>query len=188
MGATDLIEAVKHGDHAAIEAALRSGADIHQQDEHGWTPLNWAAGQGNRELVALLLEKGAEPQHTGRDLRTPLDIARAAGHRDVMELLASRERELRVWRDPQETLPYCRAYYLRDLATFPDFPVEAARQAVKQASQDADEEEPVLYLHHDLTVTASMWHQEDVVYDEVTPEWRAFCEDQLGFEIPQDLR
>lgn len=186
MSATDLIEAVKRGDGGEVEAALRSGAEIHQQDEHGWTSLNWAAGQGRADLVALLLEHGAEPQRTGRDLRTALDIARAAGHREVVELLAAKEKESGSWRDPQETLPYCRAYYLRDFAAFPDFPAEAARQAADD--DEAEGSEPIVYLHHDFTVTASMWHGEDVVYDAITPEWRTFCAGELGFAIPEDLR
>ena len=28
---------------------------------------------------------------------------------------------------------------------------------------------------------------EQVVFDEVTPEWRAFCTDALGFKVPDDL-
>jgi hypothetical protein len=38
MGDVQLIEAVKAGDLATAEALLASGADIHQQDEQGWTP------------------------------------------------------------------------------------------------------------------------------------------------------
>ena len=44
-----------------------------------------------------------------------------------------------------------------------------------------------MYVHQDLTVTRSMWHGEDVLLNEVTPAWRAFCETTLRFEIPEDV-
>ena len=50
MGDVQLIEAVKAGNLAMAEALLAAGADIHQQDEQGWTPLNWAAGKGEVAL------------------------------------------------------------------------------------------------------------------------------------------
>jgi hypothetical protein len=32
-----------------------------------------------------------------------------------------------------------------------------------------------------------MWHGESVLYDDASPEWTAFCEQQLDFAIPEDL-
>ncbi|MFD0385167.1 hypothetical protein ACFQ2B_31805 [Streptomyces stramineus] len=45
----------------------------------------------------------------------------------------------------------------------------------------------MLYLHHDLTVTRSLWHGEDVVFDAVTPEWERFCRETLAFAVPDDF-
>jgi len=41
-----------------------------------------------------------------------------------------------------------------------------------------------VFLHQDLTVTSSMWHNEDVVFDNVTPEWQEFCHTVLNFRVP----
>jgi ankyrin repeat protein len=44
MDSLRLIEAVKAGNIAAAKELLDSGAAANQQDEQGWTPLNFAAG------------------------------------------------------------------------------------------------------------------------------------------------
>ena len=106
MTDTSLIEAVKTGDMQAIEGLIRTGADVHERDEHGWTPLNWAAGKGDARAVALLLERGADVTLTGRDGRTALMIAKAAERRETAALLTEAEKQRGVWRDPRETRQY----------------------------------------------------------------------------------
>jgi hypothetical protein len=32
-----------------------------------------------------------------------------------------------------------------------------------------------------------MWHNEDVIFDRVTPAWEEFCRDVLKFKVPDDL-
>ena len=44
-----------------------------------------------------------------------------------------------------------------------------------------------MFLHEDYTVTESMWHNENVIFNQVTPEWKQFCTNQLRFRIPDDL-
>lgn len=186
-----LIEAVKEGDPEAVRALLAEGADTQEQDEQGWAPLQWAAGAGNAEIVRTLLEHGADVTHTGRDQRTALMIAKAADRRQVAELLTEAEKERGVWEDPRTSRPYCRAYYLRDLQAFGGWPETPGVETSAGSDDDGDaaggEETEVVYLHQDFTVTRSMWHGEDVVFDDVSPEWRAFCERELEFAIPDDL-
>src|SRR5215213_3214110 len=91
MSDLQLIDAVKTGQLARVEEVLNSGADIHQQDEQGWTPLNWAAGRGDLEIVRLLLARGADVFRVGRDQRTPYKISLAARHTDVARLLKEKE-------------------------------------------------------------------------------------------------
>ena len=91
MSDLQLIDAVKTGQLAKVEEALNAGADLQQQDEQGWTPLNWAAGKGAAEIVSLLLNRGADVFRTGRDQRTPYKIALAAKHTDVARLLKKAE-------------------------------------------------------------------------------------------------
>jgi len=177
-----MIDAARDGDLDALKQLLADGADVHERDEQGWTPLNYAAGRGDAAAVKLLLEHGADVALTGRDNRTPRMIARAAERTAVVEILTAAEKEKGVWEDPRASRPYCRAYHLSELAAFAGF------EAAEAAAGGADEgDDPVVYLHQDFTVTRSMWHGEDVVFDKVTPQWESFCGDELGFEIPADL-
>jgi uncharacterized protein len=177
MPQTDVIEAVKNGDIQTIERLLAGGAPINEQDEHGWTPLNWAAGKGDATAVALLLARGADVTLTGRDNRTPLMIAKAAGRDDAARLLTEAEQQRDVWQDPRTTREYCKAYLAGDVQRFAGAP-----ETLMAAAAD-----DVVYLHQDFTVTRSMWHGEDVLVDAVTPEWKAFCAGTLAFDIPADL-
>jgi hypothetical protein len=172
-----LIAAARDGDIGTIDRLLGGGADVNERDEHGWTALNWAAGKGDAKMVARLLERGADVTLTGRDNRTPLMIASAADRREVVDLLTEAERKRGVWKDPRETRRYCKAFRACDLRAFPGWPVGAA----------ALPDDQIVYLHQDFTVTRSMWHGEDVLFDAVSSDWKAFCEGTLAFAIPADL-
>lgn len=182
-----LISAVRESDAEKVETLLDDGADVDQQDEQGWTPLNWASGQGDEAMVRLLLDRGADVTKTGRDNRTPTMIAKAAGHSGVAALLTEREKELGVWEDPRLTRPYCKAYYLSEVERFEAWPDEASSQ-VRESDEDASEGGgPVVFVHQDFSTTLSMWHGEDVLVDGADPAWRSFCEETLEFAIPDDL-
>jgi len=200
MSDPDLIEAARSGDQDTLRSLLGDGADVHTADDQGWTPLNYAAGRGDAAAVRLLLEHGADPTRTGRDLRTPLMIARAAGRNEVAAILTEAEKERGVWEDPRTTRPYCKAYHLRDLRAFDGWtepeapPAEAGGEATDESDGDADAEAPealtdesIVYVHQDFTVTRSMWHDEDVIFDAVSQAWRDFCRGPLEFAIPEDL-
>jgi uncharacterized protein len=180
-----VIEAAKNGDREALEKALSAGADVNEQDEQGWTALNWAAGAGDAETVRFLLDRGADATLTGRDNRTPLMIAKAADRKEVAEILTAKEQELGVWEDPRKTQPYCKAYYLKDLRGFDEWSSVAAEPAGENG--DGAQGDDIVYIHQDFTVTESMWHGEDVIVGEVTPAWQAYCEGPLEFAIPDDL-
>jgi hypothetical protein len=45
----------------------------------------------------------------------------------------------------------------------------------------------VVFLHQDLTVTQSMWHNENVLFQQITPAWEAFCTTVLQFRVPDEL-
>lgn len=91
MSDLELIEAVKAGDYETAEKLIEKGVDINQQDQQGWTPLNFAAGKGSMSLVKLLVEKGADVFRAGRDMRTPYMIALAAGRVEVVKYLRAIE-------------------------------------------------------------------------------------------------
>src|SRR5262245_52654289 len=118
MEALQLIEAVKTGDLASTRELVKSGVDLGQSDEHGWTALNWAAGKGNLEAVTLLVKLGADIFKVGRDQRTPYMIALAAGHAEVAKFLRQEEESAGKERGHAER-KYCKAYYLKDLRQHP---------------------------------------------------------------------
>ncbi len=190
MSDSQLFEAVKAGKSAEVEQLLASGADVNQQDEQGWTPLNWAAGRGDLACVRLLVEGGADIFKVGRDQRTPYKIALAAGHAEVVRLLKEAEQRAGDGRSSQSERMYSKAYPLKSLREFAGW--SEGRINWKEGDEadgagDPPADEGVVYVHHDLSVTQSMWHGEKVIFNEVSPEWEEFCRNALGFQVPDDL-
>lgn len=78
-----LVAAAARGDAKAVEALIRSGADV----DHRWmwvgTPLVMAARRGDLAMTRLLLERGADPNEAIAGNGNPLIVAAAAGHLDV---------------------------------------------------------------------------------------------------------
>jgi ankyrin repeat protein len=184
MSDVRLIEAVKTGDLATVEALLVSGADIHQQDEQGWTPLNWAAGKGDVAIVESLLRHGADIFTVGRDQRTPYMIALAAARVEVARLLREAGGTAAGAKSQsQQPRKYCKAYYLKDLRQFSGW--SESLVAKNDGSDLADHD--VVFLHQDLTVTTSMWHNENVLFNQRTPAWEEFCMAVLQFKVPDDF-
>lgn len=193
MSELKLIEAVKAGNRKEVERLIESGAEVNQADEQGWTPLSFAAGSGDLELVKLLSEKGADVFNAGRDLRTPYKIALAAGQEEVARFLRDIEKSSPQQVPDHPGREYCKAYFLGDLRKFPGWSESRINWKAKGHSLDngkADQgfnEETIVYLHQDFTVTESMWHNENVIFNDVTAEWEAFCRDALQFKVPDDF-
>jgi hypothetical protein len=197
MNKLELIEAVKQDDLDAVKALVETQELINQEDEYGWTALNWAAGKGQTEIVKLLLEHGADVLKTGRDQRTPYKIALSANHVEVSKLLREAEGRAGGGDNGQPSREYCKAYYLKDLRQFPGWPKNQQASGQQESGNGAGasgangeaavEEDEVAFLHSDLTVTRSMWHSTDVIFDQVTPEWERFCRDVLNFKVAEDL-
>lgn len=180
MSELQLIDAVKTGQLAKVEELLNSGSDIHQQDEQGWTPLNWAAGRGDLDMVQLLLDRGADVFHVGRDQRTPYKISLAARHTDVARLLKEKEQASNGASGDLSRENYAKGYLLGDLRKFDGWREENGNS---RELSDSD----VVFLHQDFTVTQLIWPGENVIFNQDTPEWRDFCSRQLQFKVPDDF-
>ncbi|MGA9771713.1 MAG: ankyrin repeat domain-containing protein [Blastocatellia bacterium] len=195
MADLQLIDAVKTDNFSTAAELINLGAEVNQQDDQGWTPLNWAAGKGNLELVKLLVDHGADVFRSGRDQRTPYMIALAAGHIEVVKFLRDAEDKA----NPESVRPqrkYCKAYHLSDLRRFSAFTESKINWTKKEEKVDQNNgnggqsefsDDDIVFIHQDFTVTRSMWENEDVIFNQVSPEWRDFCARDLGFKVPDDL-
>jgi len=70
-----------------VETLLEAGAEINCHDNHGWTPLMWAADKGDGAIVRKLLESGADSKLISSSGQKAADVALIAGHKDVAALL-----------------------------------------------------------------------------------------------------
>ena len=60
---------------ADVRACLLAGADPNARiNENSWTPLHWAAYEGNAAAIAALLDGGADPGARNGEGRTPFDF------------------------------------------------------------------------------------------------------------------
>lgn len=192
MSDLQLIDAVKTGQRAKVEAALNAGADVHQQDEQGWRPLHWAAGKGSVEIVSLLLDRGADVFRVGRDQRTPYKIALAAKHTDVARLLKEAEQSVNGANGESNSREYARAYLLGELRKFSDWREEKINwketiPTEENGSSRKLSDDDVVFLQEDFTVTELIWPGENVIFNRTTPEWISFCTQELQFKVPDDF-
>lgn len=61
--------------------------DPFTSDDHGFSPLHWAAKEGHLNLVTLLIQRGVRVNATNMGDDTPLHLATAHGHRDIVTLV-----------------------------------------------------------------------------------------------------
>lgn len=87
-GRTALMYASTGANAGTVKALLAANADVHLADKvEQFTPLMFAAAEGQTEVVRLLLDAGADPSTKDVDGESALDFARDKGHADVITLL-----------------------------------------------------------------------------------------------------
>lgn len=195
MSDLKLIDAVKAGDLHEAKKLIKADADVNQQDEQGWTPLNFASGKGNLPLVKLLVENGADIFKTGRDRRTPYAIALAAGRVSVVKYLREMEDKYLGEKPPRPERKYCKAYHLGSLRKYPEWSESRINWKKRDnghsdGSHETNEPFPddkVVFIHQDFTVTESVWHSENVIFNQVNSAWQGFCANTMKFKVPDDL-
>jgi hypothetical protein len=193
MANLELIEAAKSGDYAKAAKLIENGADVHQQGEQEWTPLNFASGRGDLVMVKLLIENGADIFKVGRDLRTPYMIALAAGRVSVVKYLREMEDQYTGEKPARPERKYCKAYHLGDLRKYPMWTESRINWKEKKGDNNGDTDsgpfidEKIVFIHQDFTVTESMWHDANVIFNGIESSWKEYCADSLKFKVPDDL-
>lgn len=91
---------------------------------------------------------------------------------------------------------YCKAYHARSFRAYPNWTENRDNLRKTKESVDGNEvevpreltDDDVLYLQENFTVTDGIFLDQNIVFDNVTPEWQEFCTETLRFELPEDVR
>lgn len=87
---------------------------------------------------------------------------------------------------------YCKAYYVLDLKKFPGWEKHARniKKEMQESGADAPSEaqrelrdDDYLFLQENLLVTDGIFKDENIIFQEVTPEWEDFCRKELQFRV-----
>jgi len=88
---------------------------------------------------------------------------------------------------------YCKAYLLSNLRAYPAWSEKA--ENARKTDTDGNvlthprvlSDESIVYLQENYVVTDDIYKDENVISDNVTPEWISYCKQVLGFVIPEDV-
>jgi hypothetical protein len=79
---------------------------------------------------------------------------------------------------------YCKAYLVKQLRQFEQWSEDtSAIQASDNTAKNSFDDDDVLYLQENYVVTNGIFQDEQIVFDQVTPEWKQFCQTVLQFEV-----
>ena len=92
--------AVLKGYQPIVERLLAAGAPLNHD---GWTPLMYAAFQGQTDIARLLIDRGADINQRAPNLATALMFAARNGHIDIVKLLLDRGADANVVNDQNRT-------------------------------------------------------------------------------------
>ncbi|XP_071620553.1 protein phosphatase 1 regulatory subunit 27 [Heliangelus exortis] len=84
-GMAALHEAVLTGNLECVKLLVKYGADIHQRDENGWTPLHMACSDGYANIARYLISLGASLEATTDEGERPSDLIDPE-YKDLVEL------------------------------------------------------------------------------------------------------
>ncbi len=87
---------------------------------------------------------------------------------------------------------YCKAYLAKQFREYPGWKENAANVRKEKKEVDGKEveverilnDDSILYLQESYIVTDGIFKDLNVIFDDVTDDWKAFCHGTLAFEIP----
>jgi hypothetical protein len=85
---SDVADAAKRGDKAAVRTLLAQKADVNARQPDGDTALHWAAWRDDVELATLLLRAGANANPANLTGATPLQLASVNGNAAMIEFFS----------------------------------------------------------------------------------------------------
>ena len=84
---SELIEAVKIGDHTLVNTLIARGIDVNSMEGDGATALHWATFRNNQKITRALLSAGADMNIANALGATPLWLASMNGSGALVEIL-----------------------------------------------------------------------------------------------------
>lgn len=87
---------------------------------------------------------------------------------------------------------YCKAYPIQMLRGYSHWTEKAENTRPEKKVVDGKEveekrvltEDSFLYMQENYVVTDGIFKDENIIFDDVTPEWVEYCQQTLQFEIP----
>lgn len=87
---------------------------------------------------------------------------------------------------------YCKAYPVEMFRAFSGWQENTQNLRTEKKEIDGKEveerrelsENDHFYLQENLVVTDGIFIDENIIFDNITPEWEAYCKDELKFEVP----
>jgi hypothetical protein len=79
---------------------------------------------------------------------------------------------------------YCKAYLAKQ---FREYPGWSEKKEVDGKEVEVDRElndDSILYLQENYIVTDGIFKDQNIIFDNVTDEWKDYCHNTLAFEIP----
>lgn len=88
---------------------------------------------------------------------------------------------------------FCKAYSLAKLRQYSNWSEKSENTRKEFRGENGKQieipreltENDYLYLHENLVVTDGIFEDQNIIFDNVTPEWEQFCKEVLKFEAPQ---
>ncbi|QMS92215.1 hypothetical protein HUN01_33220 [Nostoc edaphicum CCNP1411] len=81
---------------------------------------------------------------------------------------------------------YCKAYLVKQFRQYPQWreQTENIRPQKEVVDNRKLTDEDILYLQENYIVTDGIFQDENIIFNDITPEWQDFCHQTLKFELP----
>ena len=80
---------------------------------------------------------------------------------------------------------YCKAYMIPSLRKFSGWTENSENARKENGSPRQLSEADFLYLQENYAVTDGIFIDENIIFNNITPEWIEFCKKVLKFEVPE---